>query len=112
MNTKMQKAMLRDVRSGQTKLMYEGHNWTPAAEDLLIKRYNQGVGISQISLELHRTEQAVFQKIHQLGLYSLEGNFRKRTRLPKDHSCLCKHCQAPRELCQRCQAFSETTEDL
>ena len=43
--------------------------WSDSEDKKLEKMFNDGVGISEISVRLNRTEAAVFQHTKKLGLY-------------------------------------------
>jgi len=97
MNKYTRKAMLRSIRAGETKLYYENKSWTPKAERILAEKYLAGEDLSVIALLLQRTEDALMQKLGQMGLKTPVNGCRNRTfhDIPKSPRCLCNTCKVP-----------------
>lgn len=76
--------------------------WTQEEKEQLKRLFEAGIGISEIALELKRTEEAVMQQIHTMNLY-------ERVRRPnrgKKSECLCKKCLKHQE-CDRSSCPAE-----
>lgn len=64
--------------------------WGDDEREKLINLYSSGVGISQIALELQRSEMAVIQRLITEDLLTPPGAARKRS--VKEPHCLCEEC--------------------
>ena len=97
MNKRTRKAALRSIRAGETKLVFENKNWTPRAEQILAEKYLAGEDLSVIALLLQRTEDALMQKLGQMGLKTPANGCRNRMfhNIPKAPRCLCNTCRVP-----------------
>ena len=58
-----------------------------------------GVGITEIALELGRTEPAVYQQIEKMDLYGRKQNPQRQRNGKKPPECLCDRCMADPALC-------------
>ena len=54
--------------------------------------FDSGVGITEIALELGRTEPAVYQQIEKLDLYGRKQNPQRQRNGKKPPECLCGRC--------------------
>lgn len=93
------------LRTGAKPAERSGEYWSKEDSALLGQLYAEGVGISEIALQLGRTEGAVCQQLIKMGLLTPQGRHRTRkkeadetTELPC--GCLCPHCSV--KACQNC----------
>ncbi len=93
--------LLKTFRDGQMIPERAGEYWGNDEREKLIDLFCSGVGISQIALELQRSEMAVIQQLITSKLLTSPGTQRSR-RPPKPH-CLCENCQ----LCGSCHRCKE-----
>lgn len=108
---KNHKEMIRQMRSGASRLEREGEYWTLEEREDLKRMYFDGVGITEIAMILQRTELAVTQQIEkqkQEFFMSMEQEPRRR-RSKKRLDCLCCRCQM-REDCPVIQALRQFQE--
>ena len=85
------KELLKSIRNRQTYLENEGNYWSDDERKKLDDLYNDGVGISEIALELERTEQAVFVQINLNR--GNRGDTVRKCSSAKHHKCLCTECE-------------------
>ena len=78
------------------KMRYENNDekrfWSDEERRILKARFESGYGISEIAVELGRSEGAVYQQMKAMGLYP---DVKKRVHLKKiicDEECLCNVC--------------------
>lgn len=90
---------VRNMRNRTMRMTREGDYWTPEEWNLLIRLFNEGVGITEISIRLQRTEPAVAQQIEKLDLYQRKENPKRRKSVPQRPECLCDGCQLCGALC-------------
>ncbi|MEQ2619465.1 relaxase/mobilization nuclease domain-containing protein [Hominicoprocola fusiformis] len=72
--------------------------------------FDSGVGITEIALELGRTEPAVYQQIEKLDLYGRKQNPQRQRSGKKPPECLCDRCGNDPALCplrKQCTAKKE-----
>lgn len=86
--------LLQEIRQGVVQPACSGNYWSPEERDELRLLYESGVGISQIALQLQRSEQAVVQQLIAMDLFTPTGNTRNRS--SKTPQCLCSKCQLPK----------------
>lgn len=92
---------VKNMRKRTTKMEREGDYWTEKDKELLVRLFEAGVGITEISLQLQRTEPAVQQQIEKLDLYQRKEN-PKRQRFHREPSGgLCERCSCDPALCPR-----------
>ena len=75
-----------------------------------IDLFDSGVGITEIALELGRTEPAVYQQIEKLDLYGRKQNPQRQRNGKKPPECLCGRCGNDPALCplrKQCTAKKE-----
>ena len=70
--------MIKSLRNRTVRLEHEGDYWTADENERLKSMFSDNIGISEISLTLQRTEQAVMQQIEKMDLYG--RNDARRTR--------------------------------
>ena len=78
--------LLIALRTGEMPAERSGEYWSE--EEL-----QDGIDISDITLELGRSELAVCQQLTKLGLLSPQGKSRARKKKPLTAQCLCPLCQ-------------------
>ena len=90
---------LKSIRMRETHLEREGEYWTDEEREKLENLYNAGVGISEIAIELKRTEQAIMAQINlYLGRQSdTFGVYRQKKQ--RKCKCLCSKCKIGIENC-------------
>lgn len=86
-----QNDMLAALRRGDITSERSKEYWSEEEREYIKKRYLAGVGISQIALELQRSENAVVQQLIAMKLLTPPGNHRQRS--PKAQRCLCPRCR-------------------
>lgn len=69
-----------------------GDYWTDDEKNRLRILFDSGVGITEIALELGRTEPAVYQQIEKLDLYGRKQNPQRQRNDKKPPECLCGRC--------------------
>ena len=78
---------IAEMRKSPRSALNNKRYWSKADTDSLKNQFIMGIGISEIAVDLERTERTVLERCHKLGLYgSMNG---KR---PKELVCLCKDC--------------------
>lgn len=86
--------LLQDIRQGHIQPERSRELWDNEERDELIDLHREGVGISEISLQLQRSEQAVVQQLIAMDLFTPTGSTRNRA--SKAPQCLCSKCQLPK----------------
>ena len=86
-----QNDMLAALRRGDMQSERSKEYWSEEERDYIKRRYLDGVGISQIALELQRSENAVVQQLIAMRLLTPPGNHRQRS--PKPQHCQCPRCR-------------------
>ena len=80
------------VKKMRFNMVDEKRLWSDEERRILKVRFENGYGISEIVVELGRSEGAVYQQIKAMGLYP---DVKKRVHLKKiicDEECLCNVC--------------------
>ena len=90
---------VKSMRNRTKCLEHEGDYWTDQERESLIKKFHEGMGITQIAITLQRTEPAVIQKIEKLDLYDRKGNPARAKNRCKQTKCSCKECLVDKENC-------------
>lgn len=86
--------------------------WTEEDKEILDREYKNGTSINEIALILMRSENAVHQKVEQLGLCVRNPfSMRKRSHGMKGGKCLCETCTCDRAVCPRCKVYQAVLED-
>lgn len=81
-----------NMRRSPALLERQGEYWSTEDKEKVDRLFNQGVGITEISMILQRSESAVMQQIEKQDLY-----------LRKQYPCRQKNCSTPaRCLCDTC----------
>ena len=91
--------LIRAYRDGEMTPERNGMYWTEAERVQLITRFREGIGITDLSLELQRTENGIVQQLMAHNLLTAPDKRRVR-RKKKCSKCLCDQCDyehCPRE---------------
>ena len=85
---------LRELRSHRKLPEREGEYWSDEERENLSRKFNEGAGISEIAVALHRSEPAIMQQIEKLDLYNRKDHpvRRKKCREHGNDRCLCGKC--------------------
>lgn len=82
------------LRTGEVPAEHSGEYWSKADIQLLERLYCQdGIDISDIALQLGRTEGAVCQQLTKMGLLSPQSKHRSRKKKEPIPQCYCSICQ-------------------
>jgi len=87
---------LRELRSHRKLPEREGEYWSDEEREDLSRKFNEGAGISEIAVALHRSEPAIMQQIEK--------------RAARQLNCLCGRCGNDPALCpfrEQCTAKKE-----
>ena len=90
-------------------LNVRGEYWSDEEREKLSQKFNEGAGISEIAVALHRSEPAIMQQIEKLDLFDRKENPR-RQRVTRQLNCLCGRCGNDPALCplrKQCTAKKE-----
>ena len=93
--------MVRHMRMRTMRMEHEGDYWTKEEQEELRSLFNQGTGITEIAIQLQRTEPAVIQQIEKLDLYQRKQYPKRRRIIPNAWECLCPVCKAAPHSCPR-----------
>lgn len=88
---------VKNMRNRTVRLDREGDFWTADEKETLVRKFNEGEGITAMALELQRTESAVIQQIEALDLFGRK----KKNPTQKLPCCLCANCKLDPALCPR-----------
>jgi len=89
-NKSNRKELLRAIRGTEVMPARNGEYWKDDERRQLIKLYNEGVGISEISLKLQRSENGIIQQLTYLGVLKAPKARKPYCKKPK---CRCYNCQ-------------------
>ena len=98
---------LRELRSHRKLPDREGEYWSDEERENPSRKFNEGAGISEIAVALHRSEPAIMQQ--KLDLFDRKENPR-RQRAARHLNCLCGRCGNDPALCplrKQCTAKKE-----
>ena len=101
---------VKNMRRRTTRMEREGDYWTEEDKELLIRLFNEGVGITDIAIQLQRTEPAVIQQIEKMDLYQRKENPKRQRSSKEPFNCLCERCSCDPALCPRYEACNNTQE--
>ena len=108
-----QPSMVQAMRRRLIRPEREGEYWTEEERDQLRRCFDEGMDVTDIAIQLRRSEPAIMQQIEKQDLYGRKTNPRRRKSV-KNYCCLCSACQAPDGLCpiaQRCAVHTEADEN-
>lgn len=103
--------VVRNMRRRTSRMEHEGDYWDEAEKEKLIHLFNDSIGITEIAVQLQRTEPAVIQQIEKLDLYNRKDNHVRRRKPEKSPECLCGRCQINRAFCPHYQICPGNQED-
>lgn len=86
----------------------DGHYWKEEEINRLIEGHNDGIGISELAVELSRSESAIIQQMYREGLL-VTPETKKRNRSPKPEPPACETCEMKEEcakLREKCQKLT------
>ena len=101
--------IVQDLRQGLIRPERGGEYWTDDERELLRRSFEEGVSVTDLAIQLHRSEPAIMQQIEKQDLYGRKANPQRRKNV-KEHVCLCSSCRAPEGLCPRLQRQCGDTE--
>ena len=84
---------LAALRSGERPCERSGQYWSKEEREKLLRDFESGEGISDLALELNRTEPAVVQELKNAGAF--ENQTRRRGRNQPKHPDCQPGCQCP-----------------
>lgn len=84
---------VKSMRNRTTRLDHEGDYWTQEEREKLARLFDSGAGLTDIAIQLQRTEPAVFQQIEKLDLYQRKENPTRHRNDSLPPSCLCARCR-------------------
>lgn len=88
-NEATRKERVRAMRQRTAQLEREGMYWTEDEKEQLRQSIWDGLDITEIALNLQRTEMAILQQAQLMGLY---GKARKCPSRKQKGKCLCEQC--------------------
>lgn len=88
-----------NMRNRTVRLDRAGDYWTEDEKSQLKLLFETGVGISDIAVQLQRTEPAIMQQVEKMDLYNRKASPMRRKSAPKEPVCLCNNCQLDRASC-------------
>ena len=83
---------VRSMRNQTLRADRAGDYWTDDEKNRLRILFDSGVGITEIALELGRTEPAVYQQIEKMDLYGRKQKPQRQRNGKKPPDCLCGRC--------------------
>ena len=104
MDSKVLYKEIQRMRQNRTEKSKNRAYWSNDETEKLRGVFDEGMGISEIALEIGRTEKAVFQKINELKLYEAVNKPQKRSAVA---GCRCNECMLKGE-CESC-GFKEVS---
>lgn len=82
--------LTRMIREGNLIPERSREYWSTKEREEMVQSFQSGTGISEIALQLQRSEMAVVQQLITAGLLTSPGASRPRKR--KKHKCRCPSC--------------------
>lgn len=102
---------VKNMRRRTTRMEREGDYWTEEDKEQLDCLFHAGAGITDIAIQLQRTEPAVFQQVEKMDLYQRKEN-PIRQRSPREPSgCLCERCTCDPVSCPHYEVCKDTQEE-
>ena len=84
------RAQLTALRNGKLSSERSNEYWSEGEEKQLARDFGEGLGISELCLNLKRSENAVIQRLQSMGLLTPPSSkYKRRAKLPK---CSCPRC--------------------
>lgn len=100
----IEREMIRRHRNGTIRFNREGEVWRDDEKRKVKIMFEEGYGISEIAIDVGRTEPAVMQQIEKMDLYQRSLNPKRHKSLPKAPVCLCDSCSLDPSACPRYEA--------
>lgn len=104
MSPEIEREMIRRHRNGTIRFDREGEVWRDDEKRKVKIMFEEGYGISEIAIDVGRTEPAVMQQIEKMDLYQRALNPKRHKSPPKAPICLCDSCSLDPSACPRCEA--------
>ena len=92
---------VKSMRKRTTRLEREGDFWTQEEREKLTRLFDSGAGLTDIAIQLQRTEPAVYQQAEKLDLYQRKEKPARHRNDSSPSSCLCDRCQLDEASCPR-----------
>ena len=89
------------MRKRTTRLEREGDFWTQEEREKLTRLFDSGAGLTDIAIQLQRTEPAVYQQAEKLDLYRRKEKPARHRNDVLSSSCLCDRCRLDVTSCPR-----------
>jgi hypothetical protein len=89
------------MRCQAIRMERQGDYWTDAEKRDLEQMFFEGIGISEIAVQLQRTEPAIWQQIEKMDLYGRQQRPQRIPRAVQKPECLCRNCRAAWNDCPR-----------
>ena len=84
---------LISLRNGERPPQRSGEYWTEDEVRQLTNMFESGIGISEITIQLNRSEISVYQQLEKRGFLSAQSKPRNRSKKkPPTTGCLCPFC--------------------
>lgn len=90
--------LIKKMRNREIRLDRERNFWSDEEREKLAQMYSNGVDITEMALDLARTELAVIEQLNYLNLLYQSGSDRKH-RSHKRGNCLCVKCDIGPDNC-------------
>lgn len=97
---------VQSMRNRTTRLDREGDYWNDDEKEKLRFLFNNGEGITEIAIQLQRSEPAVMQQIEKMDLYQRKEYPQRSRNTSRAPRCLCENCSLDRAFCPRCTAYT------
>ena len=83
---------LKALRSGKVQAEHAGNYWSKEDREKLCQLFHENIGISQIAVEMRRTERAVFNQLDKAGPFNPQSKPRGRRAGNFEYQCMCSEC--------------------
>ena len=90
---------IKSMRNRTARLEREGDYWTKEEREKLTRLFDNGVGLTDIAIQLQRTEPAVYQQAEKLDLYHRKQYPARQRSNASVPACLCERCQLDAASC-------------
>lgn len=102
---------VKSMRKRTTRLDREGDYWTQEEREKLARLFDSGVGLTDIAIQLQRTEPAVYQQAEKLDLYQRKEKPARHRNDSLFPSCLCDRCRIDIASCPHRMDCTKEQED-
>ncbi|MDD6880242.1 MAG: hypothetical protein PUE18_01530 [Firmicutes bacterium] len=103
---------VKNMRNRTTRLDREGDYWTQEEREKLTRLFDSGAGLTDIAIQLQRTEPAVYQQAEKLDLYRRQANPVRHKDSSRANDCLCDRCRLDTASCPRSTACMKEREGI